>query len=187
MHTEEEAGDGDEEDLPEAIESLPAGMKNYMTPEGYARLEAELRHLTTIERPAVVEVVSWAAGNGDRSENGDYIYGKKKLREIDRRTRFLIKRLEEASVVDPKQQKNLEQVFFGASVTYADSQGEVRTVRIIGVDEAPQVSGAISWISPIARALHKAWEGDIIKLRTPAGIEEVEVLKIAYSEAGSSA
>ena len=172
-----------EEELPEELDSLPAGAKNYITPEGRARLEDELRRLTRIERPKVVEVVAWAAGNGDRSENGDYIYGKKKLREIDRRTRFLLKRLEIAEVVDQSRQKKRDQVFFGATVTYADSRDEERTVRIVGVDEARQELGEVSWISPIARALHKASEGDIVKVRTPSGIEEVEVVKIAYPEA----
>ncbi len=172
-----------EEELPEELDSLPAGAKNYITPEGRARLEDEFRRLTRIERPKVVEVVAWAAGNGDRSENGDYIYGKKKLREIDRRTRFLLKRLEIAEVVDQSRQKKRDQVFFGATVTYADSRDEERTVRIVGVDEARYELGEVSWISPIARALHKASEGDIVKVRTPTGIEEVEVVKIAYPEA----
>ncbi len=172
-----------EEELPDVVDSLPAGAKNYITPEGLARLEDELRRLTRVERPEVVEVVAWAAGNGDRSDNGDYIYGKKKLREIDRRTRFLLKRLEIAEVVDQSRQTKRDQVFFGATVTYADSRDEERTVRIVGVDEARQEFGEVSWISPIARALHKASEGDVVKLRTPSGIEEVEVVKIAYPEA----
>ncbi len=172
-----------EEELPDALDSLPVGIRNYITPEGYARLLDELRHLTSVERPKVVEVVSWAARNGDRSGNRGSIYGKKKLREIDRRIRFLRKRLEIAEVVDPSQQKNRDQVFFGATVTYADGRDEERTVRIVGVDEARQEVGEVSWVSPIARALHKAWEGDIVTMRTPAGIEEVEILRIAYREA----
>ena len=179
--TKETDSDTDD-DLPEPAESLPRGMKNYMTPAGHARLVAELKHLKSVERPKVVEVVSWAAGNGDRSENGDYIYGKKRLREIDRRMRFLIKRLEIAEVVDQSRQTNRDQVFFGATVTYADSADRERTVRIVGVDEARQEKGEVSWISPIARALHKAYEGDIVKLRTPNGIEEIEVIEIAYRE-----
>jgi len=171
-----------EEDLPEAAEQLPAGMKNYITPAGFARLKDELQDLRTVERPKVVEVVSWAAGNGDRSENGDYIYGKKRLREIDRRVRFLLKRLEIAEVVDQSLQKNRDQVFFGATVTYANSRDEERTVRIVGVDEARLDAGEVSWISPIARALHKASEGDVVALRTPHGLEEIEVLEIAYRE-----
>lgn len=170
----------DEEDLPDAVNSLPAGSKNYITPEGMARLQDELKHLRTVERPQVVETVSWAAGNGDRSENGDYIYGKKRLREIDRRLRFLIKRMEIAEVVDPALQKNHDQVFFGATVTYADSKGTERTVRIVGVDEARMEKGEISWISPVARALMKALDGDIVKMRTPGGEEELEILKIEY-------
>lgn len=160
--------------------ALPKGARNYMTPEGHARLAEELRHLRVEERPKVVETVSWAAGNGDRSENGDYIYGKKRLREIDRRMRFLMKRLESAEVVDPARQTNRDQVFFGARVTYEDSRGEARTVRIVGVDEADLSRGEVSWVSPVARALHKAYEGDVVKLRTPGGIEEIEVVAIAY-------
>lgn len=174
--------DSEHEDLPEEADALPRGAKNYMTPEGHARLEAELRHLTSVERPKVVEVVAWAAGNGDRSENGDYIYGKKRLREIDRRIRFLVKRLEIAEVVDQSRQKNRDQVFFGATVTYVDSRERERKIRIVGVDEARQERGEVSWISPIARALHKAWEGDVVSFRTPLGVEEIEVLEIAYVE-----
>jgi transcription elongation factor GreB len=160
--------------------ALPAGAKNYMTPAGHARMEAELRHLTGVERPQVVEVVSWAAGNGDRSENGDYLYGKKRLREIDRRVRYLLKRLEIAEVVDQSRQTNRDQVFFGATVTYADSQDEERTVRIVGVDEARQEEGEVSWVSPVARALLKARVGDVVRVTAPAGIEEIEVVAIAY-------
>lgn len=170
----------DEDDLPETVDALPAGVRNLITPEGHADLQAELRQLTAVERPKVVEVVSWAAGNGDRSENGDYIYGKKRLREIDRRIRFLMKRLDTAEVVDSSRQKGLDQVFFGATVTYVDSRGEERTVRIIGVDEARSEHGEVSWISPIARALHKARVGDVVRLQTPRGIEEIEVLEIVY-------
>ncbi|MBC8158243.1 MAG: transcription elongation factor GreB [Alphaproteobacteria bacterium] len=169
-----------EEELPEVADSLPAGMKNYITPQGYARLEDELQNLTGFERPKVVEIVSWAAGNGDRSENGDYIYGKKRLREIDRRIRFLIKRMEIAEQVDQSRQRNRDQVFFGATVTYIDNHDKERTVRLVGVDEARHELGEVSWVSPIARALHKAYEGDVVKLQTPNGIEEIEVVKIAY-------
>ncbi len=172
----------DDEDLPDQADSLPLAAKNYLTPQGYARLETELRHLKSVERPKVVEVVSWAAGNGDRSENGDYIYGKKRLREIDRRLRFLLKRLEIAEIVDVRRQRNREQVFFGATVTYVDSRDQERTVRIVGVDEARLDHGEISWVSPVARALHKAREGDVVTLRAPTGIEELEVLKIAYGD-----
>jgi transcription elongation factor GreB len=172
----------EDEELLELSDSLPAGAKNYMTPKGHARLREELRQLTAEERPKVVEVVSWAAGNGDRSENGDYIYGKKRLREIDRRIRYLTKRLENAEVVDRRLQTRLDQVFFGAWVTYEMANGEEHRVRIIGVDEAPHEKDAVSWISPIARALHRAYEGDVVKLRTPAGIEEIEVIEISYDE-----
>jgi transcription elongation factor GreB len=171
------------EDEPEpTIEApaIPAGVKNYMTPEGHRLMQQELRRLAREERPKVVEVVSWAAGNGDRSENGDYIYGKKRLREIDSRIRFLSKRLESAEVVDPQQQKNRDQVFFGATVTYADRRGAEKTVTIVGIDEADLDRGQVSWISPIARALMKAYEGDVVELRTPPGIESIEVIKIRY-------
>jgi len=170
----------DEEDRPEEPHALLVGFKNYMTPQGYRQLQEELRTLLRVERPKVVDVVSWAAGNGDRSENGDYIYGRRRLHEIDRRIRFLSKRLEIAQVVDPTQQKNLDQVFFGATVTYAHERGTERTITIVGVDEADLGRGQVSWISPIARALMKAHEGDILELRTPAGVEHIEVLGIRY-------
>jgi transcription elongation factor GreB len=166
----------DEEDAP----PLPAGAKNYMTPGGRQRLADELARLWRVERPKVVEVVSWAAGNGDRSENGDYIYGKKRLREIDRRVRFLRKRLEIAEVVDPARQTNRDQVFFGATVTYIDARDQQRTVKIVGVDEARIDEGEVSWTSPVARALIKARQGDTVELRTPNGPEPIEVLRIAY-------
>lgn len=169
---------GDDEE--EGPEELPGGFKNYITPDGMTRLEAEFDHLRREERPKVVEVVSWAAGNGDRSENGDYIYGKKRLREIDRRMRHLMKRMEIAVVVNPEQQTNREQVFFGATVTYANSRDEERTVRIVGVDEVRHEQGEISWISPVARALLKTYEGDTVSVRTPGGLEEIEVIEIQY-------
>ncbi len=172
--------DGELEDEPEAPDSLPAGMKNYITPRGLARLQDELQHLWTVERPKVVETVSWAAGNGDRSENGDYIYGKKRLREIDRRVRFLRQRLEVAHVVDPARQTKHDQVFFGATVTYADMHDTECTLRIVGVDETRGEPGAVSWISPIARALLKACVGDTVEVRTPNGPEQIEVIKISY-------
>jgi transcription elongation factor GreB len=160
--------------------ALPAGAKNYMTPQGFARLKEELRTLARVERPKVVETVAWAAGNGDRSENGDYIYGKRRLREIDGRIRFLTKRLEIAQIVDPAQQKNRDQVFFGASVTYLNSRAEEHTITILGVDEADLDQRQVSWVSPIARALLKAREGDQVELRTPTGPETIEVLAIRY-------
>jgi transcription elongation factor GreB len=171
-----------EEELPEASgdEGLPAGAKNYITPAGFQRLRDELQHLLRVERPKVVETVSWAAGNGDRSENGDYIYGKKRLREIDRRIRFLSKRLEISQIVDPAAQQNKDRVFFGATVTYANSRGEEKTVTIVGVDEADLDEGKVSWIAPIARALRGAEEGDTVELRTPAGVETIEVIAIRY-------
>jgi transcription elongation factor GreB len=164
--------------------AIPAGVKNYMTPQGHRRMQEELRRLLRVERPEVVETVAWAAGNGDRSENGDYIYGKRRLREIDRRIRFLSKRLESAEVVDPKQQRNLDQVFFGATVTYTDARGAEKTVTIVGIDEADLMRGQVSWISPIARALLKAREGDTVELRAPAGVEQLEVLEIRYGGTG---
>ena len=160
--------------------ALPKGVKNYMTPDGHRRMQAELTQLLRTERPQVVETVAWAAGNGDRSENGDYISGKRRLREIDRRIRFLTKRLEAAEVVDPTLQKNLEQVFFGATVTYCTADGTERTVTIVGIDEADLERQQVSWISPIARALHKARAGDTVELKTPHGPELIEVLEISY-------
>ena len=174
-----ESDNEDDDDLPQA-QALPAGTKNYMTPEGYERLRGELTHLMNVERPSVVQVVSWAASNGDRSENGDYLYGKKRLREIDRRMRFLTKRLDIAEVVDPAAQPNRDQVFFGATVSYSDKAGEDHTVTIVGVDEAEPLAGKISWISPVARALIKAKEGDTVVLRTPGGIEELDILEVSY-------
>jgi transcription elongation factor GreB len=172
----------DEPDLPEDAPQLPSGLKNYMTPDGHRGMQEELRRLLREDRPKTVEVVSWAAGNGDRSENGDYLYGKKRLREIDRRIRFLSKRLETAVVVDPATQKNRDQVFFGASVTYANGAGAEKTVTIVGIDEADLDSGRVSWISPIARALLRAQEGDVVELRTPSGSERIEVLEISYRQ-----
>jgi transcription elongation factor GreB len=163
-------------------DAIPAGVKYYMTPPGFRRFEEELKQLTRVERPKIVEIVAWAAGNGDRSENGDYIYGKRRLREIDRRIRFLTKRLESAEVVDPARQRHLRQVFFGATVTYADESGAERTVKLVGVDEADLERGEISWLAPVARALMKAREGDVVELRSPAGVEALEVVAISYGE-----
>lgn len=177
--SEDDDDDGPEHQAP----SLPAGVKNYITTEGYKRLRAELAHLMNEERPAVVQTVSWAASNGDRSENGDYIYGKKRLREIDRRMRFLTKRLEIAEVVDPSLQPNKDQVFFGATVVYSDSRGQEYRITIVGVDEADPLQGRISWVSPVARALIKAYEGDTVQLRTPAGLDELDVLEVIYPPA----
>src|SRR3954470_1079777 len=176
---ETDIDDDDEVSLPE----MPSGTRNYITPQGYARLRAELLHLMDDERPKVVEVVHWAASNGDRSENGDYIYGKKRLREIDRRIRFLTKRLEIAEVTDPSVHAGRDQVFFGATVTYAEESGQERTITILGIDEADSAQGQVSWISPIARALLKAREGDVVKLVTPAGAQEVEVIAVKYPAA----
>lgn len=173
---ESDAADDDELQLP----SLPAGGKNYITPQGYARLRAELLELIDNERPKVVDIVHWAASNGDRSENGDYLYGKKRLREIDRRIRFLTKRLEIAEVTDPSAHHGSDQVFFGATVTYVDQAGVERTITILGIDEADSLQGQVSWISPIARTLLKAREGDVVKLVTPLGVDEVEVLAVRY-------
>jgi transcription elongation factor GreB len=176
--------DDDAAEPPEAAPAVPAGARNYMTPQGHRRLEEELRRLVREERPQVVETVAWAAGNGDRSENGDYIYGKKRLREIDRRIRFLARRLENAEIVDPARQSRRDQVFFGATVTYADARGGERTVTIVGIDEADLDAGRVSWISPVARALLKAREGDVVRLHTPSGVEEIEVVAIRYEAAG---
>lgn len=171
--------DTDDEELAPAPQ-LPAGAKNYITPGGYRKLQEELDHLWKIERPQLVRTVSWAASNGDRSENGDYIYGKKRLREIDRRVRFLRKRLELAEVVDPAQRGDCDQVFFGATVTVCDSSGCESTYSIVGVDEADASGGRISWISPLARSLLKLREGEVATLLTPAGINELEVVAVEY-------
>jgi transcription elongation factor GreB len=176
--TKESDADADD-DGPE-MPPLPGGSRNLITPRGLAKLQDELKHLLRVERPKVVETVSWAAGNGDRSENGDYIYGKRRLREIDRRIRFLTKRLEIAQMVDPALQKNRDQVFFGARVTYADGGGEERTVRIVGVDETNDEEGNIAWVAPVARTILKARVGDLVEVRTPKGVETLEILKIEY-------
>ena len=177
-----ESADDDEDDAA-AAPPLPAGSKNYMTVEGYRRLRTELSSLVTSERPEVVRTVSWAASNGDRSENGDYIYGKKRLREIDRRIRFLTKRLEVAEVVDPAQRGATDQVFFGASVVYAGADGRSQQITIVGVDEVDPQRRRVSWISPIARAVLKAREGDSIQFQTPSGLETIEILEVRYDSA----
>ncbi len=175
----------DDEDT--QLPALPAGGKNYITPAGYARLRAELMTLIDEERPKVVEVVHWAASNGDRSENGDYLYGKKRLREIDRRIRFLTKRLEIAEVTDPSVHHGSDQVFFGATVTYADGAGLERTITIKGIDEAESLQGQVSWVAPVARTLLKSRVGDVLKLVTPLGVEEIEVLAVQYPAPGAPA
>jgi transcription elongation factor GreB len=175
--TREPDGAEEEELEPEAIQ--PQGVKNYITPAGYARMKAELMQLLDVERPEVVGIVHWAASNGDRSENGDYIYGKKRLREIDRRIRFLIKRMEIAEVVDSRGQDQ-DQVFFGATVGVRDRSGATRSVSIVGMDEVDPARGRVSWISPIAKALLKARVGDVVTLRSPSGVEELEVEEVRY-------
>ncbi|MEO9900285.1 transcription elongation factor GreB [Nisaea sp.] len=167
----------EEDDIPDPS---PKGVKNYITPAGFKALQDELKQLRRVERPKVVEIVSWAAGNGDRSENGDYTYGKKRLREIDRRMRFLLKRMEAAEIVDPAAQPNKDRVYFGATVTYADEEENERTFRIVGIDEADLDRGEVSWVSPIARALLKSEIGDVVEVRTPRGPQSVEVTKISY-------
>ena len=176
---ESDSDDDNEGDVPQ-LPALPAGGKNYITPQGYTTLRDELFDLIDNERPKVVETVHWAASNGDRSENGDYIYGKKRLREIDRRIRFLTKRLEIAEISDPAVHFGSDQIFFGATVTYVDDQGVERTVTIKGIDESNSAAGEVSWISPIARTLLKAREGDALKLVMPDRIGEIEVLKVSY-------
>jgi transcription elongation factor GreB len=180
--TREDAATQDDDDDVEAP-PLPAGTRNYMTPGGFARLNSELDHLAGRERPELVATVAWAASNGDRSENGDYLYGKKRLREIDRRIRFLIKRLDQAEVVDPaapREADAAERVFFGATVTIRDRRGTERRLSIVGIDEADTAQGHVSWISPVARALLRAREGDTVSVVTPAGVDELEVLEVAY-------
>jgi len=176
--------DGDDEEELSPSLKLPPGTRNYITPAGHARLKDELEHLVKRERPHVVEVVAWAASNGDRSENGDYIYGKRRLREIDRRIRFLTKRIENAEVVDPLRQGNNDQIFFGARVTIADADGVENTYTIVGVDETDVAKGHISWISPLARSLIKAWEGEVIRFQSPVGVKEIEILEVRYELIG---
>lgn len=182
--TRERDGEDDDEDGAAAMLPLPAGGKNYITPQGYARLRAELLTLIDDERPKVVEAVHWAAKNGDRSENGDYLYGKKRLREIDRRIRFLTKRLEIAEVVDPERRETCDQVFFAATVDILRGNGSEQTLSIVGVDEIDLSRGHISWISPIARVLLKAREGDTVYFRGPDGEEEIEILAVRYQRIG---
>lgn len=170
--------DAEEDDID--LSPLPVGGKNYITPQGYAHLRAELLDLIDSERPKVVEIVYWAASNGDRSENGDYLYGKKRLREIDRRIRFLTKRLEIAEVVDPRIHHGSDQVFFGATVTYMDDLGVQRTITIMGIDEADSRQAQVSWVSPVARALLKAREGDEVALSTPSGMRLLEITEVRY-------
>jgi transcription elongation factor GreB len=180
--------DADDDDV-DVVAPLPAGVRNYMTPPGFARLSAELDRLVKKDRPELVAVVAWAASNGDRSENGDYLYGKKRLREIDRRIRFLIKRLDVAEVVDPLARRDgdgADQVFFGATVTIANVRGEERTVTIVGVDEIDPPRGHISWVSPMARALLKAHVGDTVQLQTPAGREEIDIVDVRYESVAAA-
>ena len=173
---ETDSDDDDDGGLP----PIPPGAKNYITPQGYQRIREELLQLIDIERPEVVKIVHWAATNGDRSENGDYIYGKRRLREIDRRIRFLTKRLDLAEVVDPSVHHGSDQVFFGATVSYQNNAGSEHTVTIVGIDELDPLKGKISWVSPVARALTKAREGDVVTLTTPAGEDELEILSVIY-------
>lgn len=175
-----ESDNDDDEELGASLPAIPAGSKNYITPQGYQRMKDELLQLIDVERPEIVRIVHWAASNGDRSENGDYLYGKKRLREIDRRIRFLTKRLDIAEVVDPSAHHGSDQVFFGATVTYENRAGQATTVTIMGIDEIDPLNGKISWISPVARALTKARTGDLVSLHTPAGLEELEILEVQY-------
>ncbi|HET9650853.1 MAG TPA: transcription elongation factor GreB [Usitatibacter sp.] len=172
--------DAPEDELPEDENPIPPGSKNYKTPAGWQRMREELKWLVNTERPEVTGVVSWAASLGDRSENADYQYGKKRLREIDRRIRYLTKRLEAAEVVDPATREETDQVFFGATVTYANKAGEEHTIRIVGIDEMDPKMNYVSWISPIARALIKSREGEVVQLKTPGGVEEIEILEVRY-------
>ncbi len=181
--TRESDGEDDEHD---GLPPIPAGGKNYITPAGYARMRAELFDLIDVQRPQVVEVVHWAASNGDRPENGDYLYGKKRLREIDRRIRFLTRRLELAEVTDPSVHHGREHIFFGACVTYALPDGQTKTITILGIDEADALQGQVSWVSPVARCLLKAQVGDVVRLVSPAGAQELEVLAVTYPAPGSS-
>jgi transcription elongation factor GreB len=178
-----ETDDADDDDVPEGAPPLPAGTRNYMTPGGFARLKGELDQLVGAERPELVATIAWAAGNGDRSENGDYIYGKKRLREVDRRIRFLVRRLDRAEVVDPLARAggdDGDRIYFGATVDVVNAKGEERTVSIVGVDEIDTARGYISWVSPMARALIKAREGDSVTLHTPGGVEELDIAAVRY-------
>lgn len=179
--TRESDADIDDDDAV-SLPAIPAGSKNYMTPAGYRRLKQEYMQLLDVERPALVQTVAWAASNGDRSENGDYIYGKKRLREIDRRLRFLAKRMEGSDVVDPVQRAGCEQVFFGATVTVCHADGIERSYSIVGIDEADAGRGLISWVSPLARVLLKAREDDVVMLPLPEGMEELVVVRVEYRE-----
>jgi transcription elongation factor GreB len=175
-----EGNGDDDEDMEGALPAIPPGSKNYITPQGHQRIKDELFHLIDVDRPEVVRIVHWAASNGDRSENGDYIYGKRRLREIDKRIRFLTKRLDLAEVVDPSVHHGSDQVFFGATVTYENQHGVETTVTILGIDESDPLKGKISWVAPVARAMTKAREGDTVVLQTPSGLEELEILKVSY-------
>lgn len=174
--------DGDDDEYLSPSLKLPPGTRNYISPAGHRRLRDELEFLVKTERPRIVEVVAWAASNGDRSENGDYIYGKRRLREIDRRIRFLSKRIDNAEIVDPLRQGDNDQIFFGARVTVADEDGVENTYTIVGVDEADVTRGRISWVSPLARALIKAWEGENIRFQSPVGVRELDILEVVYAE-----
>ena len=175
-----EFDDEEDEEQSSSAQQVPLGSKNYITPAGFKRLQDELDQLWKTERPALVQTITWAAGNGDRSENGDYIYGKKRLREIDKRIRFLAKRLENSEVVDPALRAECDQIFFGATVTVCGLDGEHRTFSIVGVDEANPALGLVSWVSPLARALLKAREDDTVTLRLPTGVDELLVVEVAY-------
>jgi transcription elongation factor GreB len=177
---ESDQDDEDQDTGAPALPALPAGVKNYITPAGYKRLKDEALNLLDKERPELVKVVQWAASNGDRSENADYIYGKRRLREIDRRIRFLTKRLDAALVVEPANREETDQVFFGATVTVMYEGGEEKTYAIVGIDEADVSRGRVSWISPLAKALIKAHEGDRITVKTPAGDETLDIVSVEY-------
>ena len=172
--------ESDDDDEPEKSEITIPTHKNYVTPFGFAAMQAEMRHLLTEEKPKLLTTIRWAAGNGDRSENGDYIYGKKRLREIYRRVRYLTKRLESAEIIDPARQQGLKQVFFGATVTYRENGKQTKTVKIVGIDEADINKEKISWISPLAKTLLKTQIGDTVLLRTPEGKTNIEIINIEY-------
>ena len=180
----ESDNDDDDEEAAALALAIPAGAKNYITPAGYQRIKEELLQLIDVDRPEVVRIVHWAASNGDRSENGDYIYGKRRLREIDRRIRFLTKRMDLAAIVDPSVHHGNDQVLFGATVTSLTSDGESHNITIVGIDEFDPLNGKISWVSPMARAITKAREGDVIVLNTPLGAQELELLEVTYPAPG---
>jgi transcription elongation factor GreB len=180
MKSKSKSATAQQDDEDDSTGPRSRGDRNYVTPQGYARLKDELTCLLNVARPDLVKVVSWAASNGDRSENGDYLYGKKRLREIDRRIRYLTRRLDSSEVVDPAARGATDQIFFGATVTYVEDNGAEQTITIVGLDEVDPARGRVSWISPVAAALIKHSSGDTVNLRTPAGVRQIDIVDVRY-------